>query len=387
MYGDRRFAAATGAGALQAGNGVSQNASKQITQISGTGVTITSNGNTTANRVQLDSNGLKAYNNVGTPTVSINSDGSATFTGTVSASTISGSTFSSSNNLFRVDGDGNTFTNNIYATGTSGNFGLQIRADSPVTGSTSGAIWIISAKEKETKIGNKEGSLNIRWREAAGTVPAAVVLEPAWLDGSTWRQTRHFEINMASGYAFYINSDIVLRGSGLDGTPSPSNNFFSDSPVSVGTSEGWQARWISTSSKGDYAIGRATSTIKNKENIFSVSGDQALQILNKLNLKQFTYKKNQYDDEKSYKIKQLNIDYGFIAEEVSENIPSLAVYDFTELGKQKIRSEDFTYNDLNNPEYVEPAQWKNGAVLALLVGAVQNLNERVESLEAQLAAR
>jgi hypothetical protein len=127
--------------------------------------------------------------------------------------------------------------------------------------------------------------------------------------------------------------------------------------------------------------------IKNKENIFSVSGDQALQILNKLNLKQFTYKKNQYDDEKSYKIKQLDIDYGFIAEEVSENIPSLAVYDFTELGKQKIKSEDFTYNDLNNPEYVKPAQWKNGAVLALLVGAVQNLNEKIENLESQLAAQ
>ena len=109
--------AQTGAGALQAGPGVTQNSStKQITQISGTGVTITSNGNTTLNRVQLDSNGLKAYNSVGTETVAINSDGTATFTGTVTGSVLQNAT---SNQTFMVKANGNVFANNIYATGSS----------------------------------------------------------------------------------------------------------------------------------------------------------------------------------------------------------------------------------------------------------------------------
>lgn len=82
--------------ALQDGNGVTKNISNQITTISGTGVTITSNGNTsTGQRVILNSEGLKAYNSSNVNTVSINSDGSASFTGTITAtSTINGLTAS-----------------------------------------------------------------------------------------------------------------------------------------------------------------------------------------------------------------------------------------------------------------------------------------------------
>jgi hypothetical protein len=70
---------------IQPGNGISVNASNQITSISGTnGITISS-GLTTGARVQLDQNGLKAYNSVGTNTVAINSDGSASFTGAIVA--------------------------------------------------------------------------------------------------------------------------------------------------------------------------------------------------------------------------------------------------------------------------------------------------------------
>lgn len=50
-------------------------------------------------RVELNSTGLKAYNNSGTNTVAINSDGSASFTGTVTSSFISGSTVSGGNVL------------------------------------------------------------------------------------------------------------------------------------------------------------------------------------------------------------------------------------------------------------------------------------------------
>ena len=382
--------AASGATAVQP-SGVNAN----VTSISGGVITtgtinlnnVVINNAASGARITLDSTGLKAYNSGGTNTVAINSDGSASFSGTVTGSTIVGSTFNSSNNLFKVDGSGNLFANNIYATGNSSDFGLQIRADGN-GGSTSGAIWILSALNYNTKVGNSEGALNIRYRKNDPSgIADAVILQPAYISsGTTWSQNRHFEINMASGYNFYINSDIVLRGSGLDGTE-PSNDFFSDNPVDVGSSSGWPARWISTSSKGDYVIGIGTSTQANKENIFPVTGIQALDVLKKLKLKQFTYKKNRYDDDTSYLMKQLDIDYGFMAEDVAQEIPSLAVYGFTKSGKQRMRSEDFSYEDLNNPEYVKPAQWKNNAVLSLLVGAVQVLNERIEFLESQLAVQ
>lgn len=77
--------AGSSGGGIQPGNGVSVNASNQITTISGTGgITISSSG-TSGARVQLDSGGLKAYNSGGTNTVAINNDGSASFTGVVTA--------------------------------------------------------------------------------------------------------------------------------------------------------------------------------------------------------------------------------------------------------------------------------------------------------------
>lgn len=78
---------ATGATAVQPGNGVSLNPSKQITTISAAdGLTITTGGSTA--RVELTSAGLKAYNNSSsTPTVSINSDGSAIFKGDITGAT------------------------------------------------------------------------------------------------------------------------------------------------------------------------------------------------------------------------------------------------------------------------------------------------------------
>jgi hypothetical protein len=109
--------AATGASALQSGNGITKNGSNQITQISGSGVTITSNGNTSGQRVQLDSSGLRAYNNAGTNTVAINSDGSAVFSGEIQSTSGSiGGLLIDSSGLYKSVGGNTTRLNSSSST-------------------------------------------------------------------------------------------------------------------------------------------------------------------------------------------------------------------------------------------------------------------------------
>jgi hypothetical protein len=125
-------------GGIQPGNGIGVNASNQITTISGTsGITISSGG-TSGARVQLDSGGLKAYNSGGINTVSINNDGSASFTGTVSGSTISGSTIS-----------GATVSGSTVIGGT-------------VTTTSSGAAVALDGANNSMRFRNNAGS-NVGW--------------------------------------------------------------------------------------------------------------------------------------------------------------------------------------------------------------------------------
>lgn len=314
--------------------------------------------------------------------------GSITATGTITGGTISGATISGGNininsGLFKVDTSGNVFANNIYATGSSSDFGLQIRADGG--SATSGAIWILSATNKETKLGNTLGSINVRYRAASGSIPEAVVLEPAYFTGSIWSQNRNFEINVASGYKFLVNSDIILRGSALDGF---ANDFATgDMNVDGGGQDGRVVQLDVGLGVTSWVVSRSGSSIKYKENITPVDTNAALNLIKKLELKKFTYKRNnKYDTDISYELKQLNYEYGFIAEEVAVSAKELAVYSFTKSGIEK-KWQNFEYEDLNNEEYVQPDNWKRQSVIALLVGAVQNLNERIEFLESQLAVQ
>lgn len=111
--------AASGSAAVQPGNGVSLNGSKQITTIStSSGITIGTA--TSGARVELTSAGLKAYNSGGTNTVSINSDGSASFSGSITSSSGSiggfnlGSTYLSS-------GTSGSGTADFYLNSSTGN--------------------------------------------------------------------------------------------------------------------------------------------------------------------------------------------------------------------------------------------------------------------------
>ncbi len=336
-----------------------------------------------------------------TPTLTVNGvinasggsfSGSITATGTITGGTLNGALIqnAATSPTFKVDTSGNVFANNIYATGITTDLGLQIRADgkdsnnNAVAGASSGAIWVLSATNKETKLGNTLGSINVRYRSSSTAAPEAVVLEPAYYTGTAWSQSRHFEMNLVSGYNFYVNTDIILRGSALDGS---GNDYFTDDASVVAGGE--DARYVQGSYKGAtrWIISRSGSSARYKENIQAVDNLFALNTIKKLKLKKFTYKKNQkLDTDESYEIKQLDYDYGFIAEEVAEQMPWLATYTATEKGKEKILN-NFEHEDLDDRTIFQVENWKRYAVLSMLVGSVQYLSERVEFLESQLASK
>jgi hypothetical protein len=333
-----------------------------------------------------------------------------TFSGTITATgTISGGNLTGANiqntaigitPTFKVDTSGNVFANNIYATGITTDLGLQIRADgkdsnnNPVAGASSGAIWILSASGKDTKIGNLDGSLNIRYRGASTGIPRAVIIEPRYWTGSTWSQDINMEINLSdetgTQYALYLNNDMVFRGGALTGS---GNDVFSDTPTTTtadpNTTAG-VAMWRTVNAKGTYVLARSTtsSSIKIKENVSTVTSEEALSLVKNLIPKKFTYKKEEkFDNDFSYKFKQLDYDYGFIAEDIKEKIPTLAIYDLTKEGIEKFKEQSFEEKDIDSEEYFNVVNYKRTAITSILVATVQNLLSRIESLESQLAAQ
>jgi hypothetical protein len=137
--------ASAGSTAVQGGNGVTKNASNQITRISTNGgIVVSSSTASSGARVELTNTGFYAYNGSGQATVSINaSDGSASFTGAVNANsgylgssssgwTINSSSISSSTTL--VDG-----STTAFFTTPSANFSIlisgRIKSDGGIQGS------------------------------------------------------------------------------------------------------------------------------------------------------------------------------------------------------------------------------------------------------------
>lgn len=387
--------------ALQSGNGVSKNSSNQITQISGTGVTITSNGNTSANRVQLDSNGLKAYNSSGTNTVSINSDGSASFLGSiVSGSTITGATFSSSNNLFKIDSSGNAFANNIYATGSTGGTdgGLQIKADgsdtsgNPISGATNGNIFIYHGRPNgATTYSIRLGGPTTYANGVAGGYQYfsinQLINQPAGPASVTRLQSSTNAIQIDSSYVgiggrpsssrtLFVHGDIIL-GSGDDAYDILSKNF-----SNTLTSSHVSARVDDSTTSGYRYIADPSSLRELKENIQDISIEEALNTIKTLRPRKFTWKPSAQDTEYTTQLRRMDIDYGFIAEEIEESNKRLATYRISE--EMAEAWPNITDEMVNN---MKLKYYKNETLVPLTMKVVQNLIERVEYLEAQLAAQ
>jgi Chaperone of endosialidase len=290
--------ATAGSTAIQPGNGVSLNGNKYITTISAaSGLTITTGGS--GARVELTSSGLKAYDNSNpSPTVSINSDGSASFTGVVNASSgyiggwYFGSTYLSNIQNSEVAyyinaSNGNMAMNEIFIRQSAGSDGVNLLNGSDLrmnggtiyTG-TNGTIVIGTSS-----VINGPGSINLTGSLTIGNLTTTV-------------------INSSGGVTFPNGNIIGSSGSiTFAGVTSASPSGYYNL---MGTAGG-VLRFSTTAN---------SSTIKAKEEIESISKLGYINIIDKLNPVTFKFKQN-YTREN---VRKTHV--GLIAEEVAK-IPEL----------------------------------------------------------------
>ena len=397
--------AANGATAVQPVNVKDNIGGTGITTISGgvitsgtinltNGVNIQTSGNTA--RINITSAGFFAYNGVGTPTVSINAaDGSATFTGTVSASTISGSTFNSTNNLFKVDSSGNGFMNNIYATGATGanDGGIQIRADGGSSGASNGNIFIYHGRPSgattysirlggPTAVDINGQPINYKYFSVN-----QLIGQPSGPANVTRIQSSENAIQIdasntgiggrpSSNRTLMVHGDIIL-GEGNDDYDIISKNF-----SGTRTSGSVVARIDDSATAGYRYLADPGSLRELKENIQDISSEEAFNIIKTLRPRKFTWKPSPEDTEYTTQLRRMDIDYGFIAEEIEESNKQLSTYRVSdELAQAWPNITDEMVNNMKLRYY------KSETLVPLTMKVVQGLIERVEYLETQLAAK
>ena len=127
-----------------------------------------------------------------------------------------------------------------------------------------------------------------------------------------------------------------------------------------------------------YELVYQSSTRKIKKNIIDIPTEELLKLFSKIKPRKFTYK---IDD---------NEDYGFVAEEISEIDPLLAIWgeDFAydEKGK-KIKSPKKTDNKLEEPTYKldssnrVPIDINDRSLLAVAIAKIQELEQRIKNIE------
>lgn len=124
-----------------------------------------------------------------------------------------------------------------------------------------------------------------------------------------------------------------------------------------------------------------------KENIEDISG--ATEILKKLRPRKFNWKIDAHDPvdpttnqpwtDEAKEINKLNKVFGFIAEEIAEDYPALALYS----SPRHLPAED--PNSFYDIASWSPTMWKDMDMIPLLVKAVQELSAKVEELESKLS--
>jgi hypothetical protein len=152
------------------------------------------------------------------------------------------------------------------------------------------------------------------------------------------------------------------------------------------TSSSTTARIHAPGSGGE--IIRGPSSLRElKYNIQDINN--ALDILNQIRPRQYNWHIDGIDkldpttnkpwSDEARAIADLSISYGFIAQEIGEDCPALTVYKSPSLDLPK--DQPGGYYDLSA---WTPAMWKEMDMIPLLVKAVQELSEKIQSLEARL---
>jgi hypothetical protein len=119
-----------------------------------------------------------------------------------------------------------------------------------------------------------------------------------------------------------------------------------------------------------------------KENIEDLDELESINIIKSLRPRKFTWKPLKTDKELAIALRSLDVNYGFIAEEVEESNRQLATYKMTPEFQQ---SWPNVTEEMINEFPLEA--YKDAELPPIIISAVKNLIERVEYLEAQLAAQ
>lgn len=340
-----------------------------------------------------------------TPTLTVNGvinasggsfSGSITATGTITGGTLNGAVIqnAATSPTFKVDTSGNVFANNIYATGLTGgnDGGLQIRADGSLSGGTNGNIFIYHGRPESTttysiRLGGPTALVN--------GVPANYqYFSINQLVGQTQGPSNVTRLESSTN-AIQIDSSFV----GIGGRPSSSRTLFVHGDIILGegsdnydllskdfsgtrTASNVGARIDDSSSAGYRYLADPGSLRELKENIQDISVSEAYNIIKTLRPRKFTWKPSEEDTEYTSQLRRIDIDYGFIAEEVEESNKPLAIYKISE---QMIQEWPNINDDMVNEMKLK--YYKKETFLPIMMKVVQDLINRIEFLESQLAAQ
>ena len=395
----------SGAGSgIQPGNGVTVNASNQITSISSSsGITISS-GSTSGARVQLDSNGLKAYNSSGTNTVAINSDGSALFSGTVNASA---GTFTGN---ISAQGKFTTSTAGlVFGTNVSGSYdGLYLNSNNYFMTNSTVAIFRTGDASRFIKVNSTDSGTRLQIDtnnatyavEVGGSVRATADVRATYFYGTLLGNA---STATDAGALDSLNSTQFLRSDASDtfaaGTltiaPTNSNADFvfvgggstlTNDPIlrANGGANAWGRIGIPTNRifRGDFQslfVGgvAVSSDIRVKTSI--ENSDLGLDFINMLRpvkYKMVNGYKKQFDEDGNLieNLPGTRWHYGLIAQELKE------VLDSYNLDSAMWTIEDFE----QDPDSLQAISYTE--IISPLIKAVQQISDTLESLENRLAA-
>jgi hypothetical protein len=317
--------AASGSAAVQPGNGVAVDGSWQITRITpSSGLTISTA--SSGSRVEINNLGLKAYNGT-TNTVSINSDGTASFTGSITASSGSIGNWSIS--------PAGWLTNGNTTLGPA-NANYAVLTTDKYIGATA---FFASSTSVQSQF---DGGF------IAGPASTAVTVSTAG------------RFNVASGTpAANIYTDLTI---GIDSTKTLTVNAAATFTSSL-TAEGANNAATLTASPNVYmttaGVIRKTSgsSIRYKEGVVDLLTVDALNPnkLYDLPVRAFKFKEEFTSEEDS---RYHELMPGFIAEEVEEIYPIAADYD--DDGVEK---------------------WNSQVMIPAMLALIQDLNKRLDALE------
>jgi hypothetical protein len=251
----------------------------------------------------------------------------------------------------------------------------------------------INSSQYKLRLGSKDRYLEISYPINPLTGPTA----RQHVNVETTKAGQHLRISSVTGQlgllgntqtqrtedAVTVAGDIVLENYGpavtaVGGNSGGSRTVFSKN---IGASSSGTTCRIGVLDGLEF-YGSPSSLRELKENIEDISGIEAINIVKSLRPRKFTWKPTSEDTELGAALKKLDLHYGFVAEEIKETQPQLATYKMTSQFQNSWPSvTDEMFNDFSLIFY------KDAELPPIAISAIKNLIERIELLEAQLAAQ